>query len=91
MALCYKKLWKQLIDHDMTRSGLRDAIGISTATLAKMNKGERIGMPILERICQELKCNIGDLVDYVPNEDAQSSNEGAGANLVITGCSEKIK
>ena len=27
MALCYKKLWHQLIDHDMTRSDLREAIG----------------------------------------------------------------
>ena len=60
MALSYKKLWKQLIDHDMNRADLREATGLSPATLAKMSKGDRI--------CRTLQCNIGDLVDYIPDE-----------------------
>lgn len=40
MAMCYKKLWKLLIDRDMTRADLRDKTGLSPATLAKMSKGE---------------------------------------------------
>lgn len=66
MALCYKKLWHQLIDHDMTRSDLREAIGLSPTTLAKMSKGETVATPILEKICCTLKCDIGDIVSYVP-------------------------
>ena len=42
MAMCYKKLWKLLIDRDMTRADLRDKTGLSPATLAKMSKGERV-------------------------------------------------
>ena len=38
MALCYKKLWKLLIDHDMTRADLRGATGIAPATIAKMGE-----------------------------------------------------
>ena len=68
MALCYKKLWHQLIDHDMTRTDLREAIGLSPTTLAKMSKGEAVATPILEKICETLHCNIGDIVDYVPDE-----------------------
>ena len=67
MALCYKKLWKLLIDRDMTRTDLREATGISQATLAKMNRGEAVGTNVLERICSEMECNIGDMVDYVPD------------------------
>ena len=66
MALCYKKLWHQLIDHDMTRSDLREAIGLSPTTLAKMSKGEAVATPILEKICSTLNCDIGDIVSYVP-------------------------
>ena len=66
MALCYKKLWHQLIDHDMTRSDLREAIGLSPTTLAKMSKGEDVATPILEKICSTLNCDIGDIVSYVP-------------------------
>lgn len=32
MSLCYKKLWKQLIDRDMTRTDLRLATSISPST-----------------------------------------------------------
>ena len=68
MALCYKKLWKLLIDLDMTRADLREATGVSPATFAKMSKGEPVGVGILDRICESMHCNIGDIVDHVPNE-----------------------
>ena len=66
MALCYKKLWKLLIDKDMTRASLREATGIAPATISKMSRGESVGASVLERICESLQCNIGDIVDYVP-------------------------
>lgn len=66
MALCYKKLWKLLIDRDMTRADLRRLTGISPTTISKMSKGAGIGSGVLERICAALDCNVGDIVDYVP-------------------------
>ncbi len=66
MAFSYKKLWKLLIDRDMTRADLRAAIGVSPTTLAKMSKGEAIGANVLARICETLNCNVGEVMDYVP-------------------------
>ena len=66
MAFSYKKLWKLLIDRDMTRADLRGATGIAPATIAKMSRGESVGASVLERISESLQCNIGDIVDYVP-------------------------
>ena len=68
MAFCYKKLWKLLIDRDMTRADLRQATGISTATLARLSKGEDVKTSILLRICNALKCNVGDIMDVVHEE-----------------------
>ena len=83
MALCYKKLWKLLIDRDMTRADLREATGISPVTLAKMSKGEPVGAGILDRICESLQCNIGDIVDHVPKANVkwkmESENRTDGA------------
>lgn len=77
MAFCYKKLWHQLIDHDMSRTDLRDATGIAPATLAKLSKGEAVGTPTLEKICRVLQCNIGDIMDYVPETHRiQGNNDG---------------
>ena len=66
MALCYKKLWKLLIDRDMTRTDLREATGIAPATVSKMSRGESVGAGVLERICASMQCDIGDIVSYVP-------------------------
>ena len=76
MALCYKKLWKLLIDRDMTRADLREATGVAPATLAKMSRGEAVGAGILERICASMQCNIGDIVDYVPGTPYRLSVNG---------------
>ena len=79
MAMCYKKLWKLLIDRDMTRADLRDKTGLSPATLAKMSKGEAIGASVLERICETMQCNVGDVMDYVPKPVEQGSGNGREA------------
>lgn len=73
MAYSYKKLWKLLIDKNMNKVALRDAIAITPATLSKLSKNQPVNMEVLARICKELKCNIGDIVDYLP--DAEEKNE----------------
>lgn len=65
MRTDYKKLWKLLIDHNMTKSELRLKAGISSVTLAKLGKGESVTTSVLLRICKVLNCNIGDIVDVV--------------------------
>ncbi len=79
MALCYKKIWKLLIARDMTRADLREATGVSPATFAKMSKGEPVGAGILDRICESMNCNIGDIVDHVPDVSVQA-NADDGVN-----------
>lgn len=65
MTFSYKKLWKLLIDRDMTRTDLRTATGISSCTLAKMSKGEGIAMNIVAKICTTLKCDVGDIMEVL--------------------------
>lgn len=68
MKVNYNKLWKILIDKEITKTELRIKLEMSTATLAKMNKNEIISMSIIMRICEILNCNIGDIMDFVKEE-----------------------
>jgi putative transcriptional regulator len=68
VSVSYKKLWKLLIDKDMTRTDLRMAVGASTSTFAKLSKDEYISCDLMARICQALECNIGDIMDVVLDE-----------------------
>lgn len=65
MPFSYNKLWKLLIDKNMNKVALRDAIGITPSTLSKLSKNQKVSMDVLGRICKELNCNIGDIVDYI--------------------------
>ena len=67
MAVSYNKLWKLLIDKEMNKVALRDAIGIAPTTLSRLSKNQNVSMDVLEKICKELDCNIGDIVDYIPD------------------------
>lgn len=65
MAYRYNKLWKLLIDKEMNKVNLRDAAGITSATLAKLSKNQNVSMEVLGRICKVLECDVGDVVEYV--------------------------
>ena len=68
MALCYKNLWKLLIDRDMTRKDLHRVSGVSHATLAKMSRGESITASVLDRICNSLDCKIENVMEITPDK-----------------------
>jgi len=68
MAFSYNKLWKLLIDKNMNKTALRDAIGITPATLARLSKNQNVTMDVLGKICNELDCNIDDIVEYVRDD-----------------------
>ena len=61
----YKKLWKLLIDKDMTKTDLRRAIGASSSTFSKLAHGEFVSGDLMSRICEALDCNVGDMMDIV--------------------------
>lgn len=68
MKVSYKKLWHLLIDKEMNKADLRRATGLSSATIAKLTNGEDVTTSILTRICAELRCDVGDIVEFIPEE-----------------------
>lgn len=65
MKFSYNKLWKLLIDYKMIKKDLAKKAKISPTTMSTMGKGGAVSLETLGRICIVLKCNIGDIVDVV--------------------------
>ena len=63
MGVSYKKLFKLLIDKDITKTELATQASISRSTLAKISKHELVSMDVILRICDVLKCDIGDVIE----------------------------
>lgn len=73
MAVSYNGLWKSLIDKNLQKKDLTEELNISSATIAKMGKGEQVSMDVLERICTYLDCNIGDIMSFEKEENNNGS------------------
>lgn len=72
MKMSYNKLWKLLIDKQMKKSDLRKNAGISSSSLAKLGKDENVTTEVLMKICNELKCDVGDIMEFVSDKNDQS-------------------
>lgn len=73
MVVSYNGLWKILIDKNLQKKDLTEELNISSATIAKMGKGEQVSMDVLERICTYLDCNIGDIMSFEKKENDNGS------------------
>ena len=68
MHVSYNKLWKLLIDKNLKKKDLCERCGISTASISKLTRGDNITTDVLWRICNELHCDFGDIMEFVPTE-----------------------
>ena len=75
MRISYKKLWKLLIDKNMNKQGLKKQCGISSASIAKLGKGENITTDVLVRICTALKCDTSDIMELVEDDALEHETE----------------
>lgn len=69
MAISYNKLWKLLIDKKMTAADLRKQADIAPNTLTRMKKDQEVTMQVLERICEVLDTDFGEIVEYYPDNE----------------------
>ena len=74
MKMSYNKLWKLLIDKQMKKSDLRKEAGISSSSLAKLGKDENVTTEVLVKVCNALKCDVGDIMEFVPDESSEEEN-----------------
>ena len=65
MALSYRKLWKLLIDKNISKAELRKLTGIAPNTMTKLSRNDEVTLGILIKICEVLNVDIGDVVEYI--------------------------
>ena len=68
MSISYNKLWKLLVDKKMSKADLRKAAGIAPNTMTRLRRDEEVTLTVLHKICQTLEVDIGDVMEFVPEE-----------------------
>lgn len=74
--ISYKRLNVRLAERGMKKTDLRTTVGISTATLAKFDKGEPVSLSVLEKICLTLGLRIEEVVEILPDRSEESGHVG---------------
>ena len=69
MKVSYKKLWKLLIDKDMSKADLRKAAEIAPNTMTKLRRDEEVSMNVLLKIATYLDCDISDICEFIKEEE----------------------
>lgn len=65
----YNKLFELLKRKNMQKSDLREIL--SSKTVAKLSKGENLTTEVIEKICEFLQCQPGDIMEYVSIEETK--------------------
>lgn len=71
MAISYNKLWKLLVDRKMSKADLRKAAGIAPNTMTRLRRDEEVTLTVLNKICAVLGTDIGDIMEFLPEEKAE--------------------
>lgn len=75
MGVSYKRLWRVLVEQEMSKADLRKQAKIAPNTMTKLRKNEYVAMSILNRICKTLGTDYGEIMEYIPDEKADSCDE----------------
>lgn len=76
MRISYNRLWHILIDRGMNKQDLKEAAGVSTASIAKLGRGENVQTKILLKICTALNVGINDIMETVEDEKEDEKVSG---------------
>lgn len=67
--ISYNKLWKLLVDKNMSKSDLRKATEVAPNTMTKLRRDEAVSMTVLLKIATYLDCDISDMCEFIREEE----------------------
>ena len=59
----------------MTKTDLKNVTGMNSATLANMGKDKYVSMRLIDKICEELSCDVNDIVEHIADENVESEEK----------------
>ncbi|WP_367568735.1 helix-turn-helix domain-containing protein [Lacrimispora sp.] len=63
--ITYNKLWDTMKEKGVSQYRLIKDYGISAGQIGRLKKNRYVSTHTLERLCEILKCNVEDVVQYI--------------------------
>jgi DNA-binding Xre family transcriptional regulator len=64
MPISYRPLWVSLAERGLKKGYLRESLGFSSATVARMGKNEYVSLEAIDKICSALDVPVEKVISY---------------------------
>ncbi|MBR7797902.1 helix-turn-helix domain-containing protein [Agaribacter marinus] len=68
MAVRYNKLFKLLIDKEMTNAELAEKAGISANIITRLKRNRYVSLESIEKICIVLNCGVDEILEFITED-----------------------
>ncbi len=68
--MSYDNLWKVMREKSITQYMLIKKYHISPGQITRLKRNESVSTHTIEMFCRILKCQVGDIMEYIEDEDA---------------------
>lgn len=69
MAIKYYKLFDIMQRRDLSKTQISESVGISSATMAKLSAHKPVNMEIINRLCEYLEVQPGEILEFISDEE----------------------
>ncbi|KIN83291.1 helix-turn-helix transcriptional regulator [Clostridium botulinum] len=68
MAVRYNKLFKLLIDKEMTNAELTEKAGFSANIITRLKSNRYVSLESIEKICNVLNCGVDEILEFITED-----------------------
>ncbi len=68
--MSYDNLWKVMQEKSITQYMLIKKYHISPGQITRLKRNESVSTHTIEMFCRILKCQVGDIMEYIEDEEA---------------------
>ena len=65
----YDKLWRLMEEKGISKNMLHVKYNVSKAQLYRLRYNQNVSTNTLDRLCNLLECDIGDIAEHIPNDN----------------------
>ena len=69
--ITYDNLWKVMKEKGVSKYALIKKYGISPAQITRLKRNESVSTHTIDMFCRILRCQVGDIMQYVETEGEQ--------------------
>lgn len=67
--ISYNNLWVIMKERGISQYTLIKDYHISAGQLTRLRRNESVSMHTIEMFCKILNCQVGDIVEYIPDDE----------------------